>query len=110
MFRDQRGSGPHPNFALMRFLFETARRRLHPSDGKVESSEFKVIQEHLQAIQFAAQEAADAKRRLESAETRTAKRWSASGKTKPRAWLRRSLPCKTWSSASIRCGMKWSAA
>jgi len=47
---------------------ETARRRLHPSDGKVESSEFKVIQEHLQAIQFAAREAADAKRRLESAE------------------------------------------
>jgi len=34
----------------------------------VESSEFKVIQEHLQAIQFAAQETADAKRRLESAE------------------------------------------
>jgi len=47
---------------------ETARRRLHPSDGTVESSEFKVIQEHLQAIQFAAQEAADAKRRLESAD------------------------------------------
>ena len=47
---------------------ETARRRLHPSDGTVESSEFKVIQEHLQAIQFAAQETADAKRRLESAE------------------------------------------
>jgi len=39
---------------------ETARRRLHPSDGTVESSEFKVIQEHLQAIQFAAQETADA--------------------------------------------------
>jgi uncharacterized small protein (DUF1192 family) len=47
---------------------ETAHRRVHPSDGTVESSEFKVIQEHLQAIQFAAQEAADAKRRRESAE------------------------------------------
>jgi len=47
---------------------ETAHRRLHPSDGTVESSEFKVIQEHLQAIQFAAQEAADAKRRRDSAE------------------------------------------
>jgi hypothetical protein len=47
---------------------ETARRRPHHSDGTVESGEFKVIQEQLQAIQFAAQEAADAKRRLESAE------------------------------------------
>ena len=47
---------------------ETAHRRVHPSDGTVESSEFKVIHEHLQAIQFAAQEAADAKRRRESAE------------------------------------------
>jgi len=47
---------------------ESAHRRLHASDGTVESSEFKVIQEHLQAIQFAAQEAADAKRRRDSAE------------------------------------------
>ena len=47
---------------------ETAHRRMHTSDGTVESSEFKVIQEHLQAIQFAAQEAADAKRRRNSAE------------------------------------------
>ena len=47
---------------------ETAHRKLHLSDGTVESSEFKIIQEHLQAIQFGAQEAADAKRRLESAE------------------------------------------
>src|SRR5258708_21220059 len=47
---------------------ETAHRRLHLSDGTVESSEFKIIQEHLQAIQFGAQEAADAKRRRESAE------------------------------------------
>lgn len=47
---------------------ENTHRRVHPSDGTVESSEFKVIQEHLQAIQFAAQEAADARRRTESAE------------------------------------------
>jgi hypothetical protein len=41
---------------------------VHPSDGTVESSEFKAIQEHLQAIQFAAQEAADIKRRRDSAD------------------------------------------
>ena len=47
---------------------ESTRRKLHPSDLTVETSEYKVFQDHLQAIQFAAQEAADAKRRLESAE------------------------------------------
>jgi hypothetical protein len=47
---------------------ETTRRRPHLSDLTVESSEYKVFQDHLQAIQFAAQEAADAKRRRESAE------------------------------------------
>jgi hypothetical protein len=47
---------------------ETARRRVHASDGTVESSEFKAIQENLQAIQLAAQEAAEAKRRRDSAE------------------------------------------
>jgi uncharacterized small protein (DUF1192 family) len=47
---------------------ESTRRKLHVSDLTVESSEYKVFQDHLQAIQFAAQEAADAKRRLESAE------------------------------------------
>jgi hypothetical protein len=45
---------------------ETARRAVHPSDGTVESSEYKVIQDHLHAIQFAEQEAADAQRRHES--------------------------------------------
>jgi hypothetical protein len=45
---------------------ETAHRAAHPSDGTVESSEYKVIQERLQAIQFAEQEAADAQRRRES--------------------------------------------
>lgn len=45
---------------------ETAHHAVHPSDGTVESSESKVIQERLQAIQFAEQEAADAQRRRES--------------------------------------------
>jgi len=45
---------------------EAAHRVVHPSDGTVESSEYKVIQERLQAIQFAQQEAADAQRRRES--------------------------------------------
>jgi len=58
----------HTRIRIDAIFVETAHRRLHPSDGTVESSEFKAIQEHLQAIQFAAQEAADAKRRQESAE------------------------------------------
>ena len=45
---------------------ENSRRTAHQSDGTVESSEYKVIQDHLQAIQFAEQEAADAQRRRES--------------------------------------------
>jgi uncharacterized small protein (DUF1192 family) len=45
---------------------ETSHRAVHPSDGTVESSEYKAIQEHLQAIQFAAQEAAETQRRRES--------------------------------------------
>jgi hypothetical protein len=45
---------------------ETSRRVVHPSDGTVESSERKVIEDHLQAILFAEQEAADAQRRRES--------------------------------------------
>jgi hypothetical protein len=47
---------------------ENTRRRVHPSDGTVESSEYKVIEEHVQAIELAEQEAADAKQRRESAE------------------------------------------
>jgi hypothetical protein len=42
---------------------ENARRTVHPSDGTVEASEFKVLQEHLQAMQLDEQEALDAKRR-----------------------------------------------
>jgi uncharacterized small protein (DUF1192 family) len=47
---------------------ESGHRATHPSDGTVESSEYKVIQEHLQALQLAAQEAADIKRRRDSAD------------------------------------------
>jgi uncharacterized small protein (DUF1192 family) len=47
---------------------ESTRRRVHPSDLTVESSEYKVFQDRLQAIQFAEQEATDAKRRRDSAE------------------------------------------
>ena len=46
---------------------ENSRRTMHQSDGTVESSEFKAIQEHLQANQFAEQEARDLKRRRDSA-------------------------------------------
>jgi hypothetical protein len=45
---------------------ETSHRTVHPSDGTVESSEYKAIQGHLQAIQFAKQEAAETQRRRES--------------------------------------------
>jgi hypothetical protein len=45
---------------------ETARRAAHASDGTVESSEFQIIQEHVQTIQNTRQEAADAQRRQES--------------------------------------------
>ena len=58
----------HTRIRIDAVFVETAHRRLHASDGTVESSEFKAIQEHLQAIQFAAQEAADAKRRRNSAD------------------------------------------
>ena len=47
---------------------ESGHRVVHPSDGTVESSEYKAIQEHLQALQFATQEAADVKRRRDSAD------------------------------------------
>jgi hypothetical protein len=47
---------------------EKARKIAHVSDLTVEASEYKIFQGNLQALQFAAQEAADAKRRLESAE------------------------------------------
>jgi hypothetical protein len=47
---------------------ESAHRAVHNSDGTVESNEFKAIQEHLQAIQFDEQQAADIKRRRDSAD------------------------------------------
>jgi hypothetical protein len=45
---------------------EKAHRVAHASDGTVESSEYKAIQERLQAVQSAQQEAADAQRHRES--------------------------------------------
>jgi hypothetical protein len=47
---------------------EAARKTLHPSDLTVEASEYKVFQDNLQALQSAEQEAAEAKRRHDSAE------------------------------------------
>ena len=45
---------------------ENARHGAHASDGTVESSESKIIQEHVQAIQDSRQEAAENQRRRES--------------------------------------------
>lgn len=45
---------------------EDSRHGSHPSDGTVESSESKIIQERVQAIQNARQEAAENQRRRES--------------------------------------------
>jgi hypothetical protein len=45
---------------------ENARHGTHPSDGTVESSESKIIQEGVQAIQHARQEAVENRRRAES--------------------------------------------
>lgn len=47
---------------------EEAHRVYHQSDGTVEGAEFKVIHDRLLSIQFDEQEAADARRRRESAE------------------------------------------
>ena len=47
---------------------ESAHKAVHTSDLTVEASEFKAIQEHLQANQLAEQEARDLKRRRDSAE------------------------------------------
>jgi uncharacterized small protein (DUF1192 family) len=47
---------------------ENTRRRIHASDGTVEASEYKAIQEHLHVIQLAEEQVADAKRRSDSAE------------------------------------------
>jgi hypothetical protein len=47
---------------------ERARRVAHASDGTVESSEYKLIKERLDVMQFAEQEAAEAQRKRESQE------------------------------------------
>ena len=49
---------------------ENSHRTVHQSDGTVESSEYKVIQDRLLAIQFAQQEAADAQRRAQRHDNR----------------------------------------
>ena len=49
---------------------EDARRRAHPSDGTVESSEFKAIQEQLRQIQSTKQETAAALKERQEEETR----------------------------------------
>ena len=63
--------GVNPERTRMRIdavFVESGHRVVHPSDGTVESSEYKIIQEHLQTLQLAAQEAADIKRRRDSAD------------------------------------------
>ena len=47
---------------------ESARNRMHPSDGTVEKSEMKEVKDALESMQQAAQEAADVRRRELSAE------------------------------------------
>jgi hypothetical protein len=47
---------------------EKSRRRMHASDGTVESSEFKMIKDKLEAVQMAAAEEEEARRRSDSAE------------------------------------------
>ncbi|MBZ5701639.1 MAG: hypothetical protein LAN84_07305 [Acidobacteriia bacterium] len=48
---------------------EAARRVAHPSDGTVESSEYKAVQERLQALQLQAQEAEEARSSREREES-----------------------------------------
>ena len=61
-------TGQRTRVQIDALFVETAHRAVHPSDGTVESSEFKAIQEHLQAIQLEEQAAADVKRRRDSAD------------------------------------------
>jgi hypothetical protein len=60
-----------PNRTRLRIdavFVENSRRTVHPSDGTVESGEFKVFQEHLHAIEHFEQEAVEAKRRRDSSD------------------------------------------
>lgn len=60
-----------PNRTRLRIdavFVENARRTVHPSDGTVESAEFKVFQEHLHAIEHFEQQALEAKRRRDSSD------------------------------------------
>lgn len=60
-----------PNRTRLRIdavFVENSRRTIHPSDGTVESGEFKVFQEHLHAIEHFEQQALEAKRRRDSSD------------------------------------------
>lgn len=60
-----------PNRTRLRIdavFVENSRRTVHPSDGTVESGEFKAFQEHLHAIEHFEQEALEAKRRRDSSD------------------------------------------
>jgi hypothetical protein len=58
----------HTRLRIDAVFVESSRRTVHPSDGTVESSEFKVFQEHLHAIEHFEQEALEAKRRRDSSD------------------------------------------
>ena len=60
-----------PNRTRLRIdavFVENSRRTVHPSDGTVESAEFKAFQEHLHSIEHFEQEALEAKRRRDSSD------------------------------------------
>ena len=61
-------TGDRSRLRIDAIYVEDAHRTYHISDGTVEAAEFKVIQDRLQAIQIDEQEAADAKKRRDSAE------------------------------------------
>ncbi len=61
-------TGDRSRLRIDAIYVEDSHRTYHISDGTVEAAEFKVIQDRLQAIQIDEQEAADAKKRRDSAE------------------------------------------
>jgi hypothetical protein len=53
----------HVRLKIDALYLETARKRVHPSDGNVEKSEMNEIKDAIESLQEAAAEAADARRR-----------------------------------------------
>ena len=53
----------HVRLKIDALYLETARKRIHPSDGNVEKSEMNEIKDAIESLQEAAAEAADARRR-----------------------------------------------